>query len=221
MGYLGGPNISVSNGIATLHYVAGTKGGGISTTPQSFDKGSPSPFLAPFFVEARVLLATDPSGLDWDSVWMFSRAHESQGTRHWCEFDIQEDWEDGKGVNKLVGTLIDWTSSSRTRYEKYVNGVGVLNRHEWHNLAGSIMQDGAGNWIATWYVDGKPIYSVPAPPICTTDAMDIILGAGTHDGSPDHDMKIDWVHVWQKTGTAVQPQSGFSGANGGSNTRQD
>jgi hypothetical protein len=209
-GYLGAGRISVANGILTLHsdYTAPGSGAGITTTPQTFNKGAPSPFAAPFFAEARILMATDPSGVDWDTFWMFSRAHESQGTSEWCEYDTQEDWDDGNGTNKLVGTMIDWNNGVMNRYEDQSLGIGALNEHEWHNIAGSVMQDQNGTWVTTWYVDGKPIYSVNTPQICVTDPMDLLLGVGSHGGSPDHDMLVDWVHVWQKNGTAVKARGG-------------
>src|SRR5262249_38409150 len=136
-----------------------------------------------------------------------------------CEFDIQEDPDTDN--NQFRGTLIDWINGNATPYSDYTTGIGKLPIHEWHTIAGSIMQDPSGKWLGTFYVDGNPIYSVDAPAICTTDPEYLILGVGTHSSSPPHDMLVDWVHVWQKNGTAVTPQAGFTGANGSGSTSAD
>jgi hypothetical protein len=167
------------------------------------------------YAEARIRLnGADNDGPGFPAWWMFSKAHDDNGSAHWVERDIME-WFGYPAV-----TLHDWGAG--------VPNGGVQSDNNFHpanfdktqfHLYGQLHQDlGGGNGLVTWWVDNQFAKGIQYGPnivpfyvdangnnlgnvgdgaitgtfsIAYTDPVVLVLGSG-----PNQAMDVDYVRVW-------------------------
>jgi hypothetical protein len=157
------------------------------------------------YFEAR--MKWDVSTGAWPAFWMIPVQATWDATEA-GELDIFEGQGDAANAHTFFGTIHDWVTTNGTAVD-----VANSNAHNYYVVPGvdfSQWHTYGVLWIpgrVTWYLDDKPILSVPTYPIFDLQDYYLLLSAqeganwtaGNTSGvtASSLNLYIDWVKVWQ------------------------
>jgi len=193
-------NVTIANGALALAWTKGQKPDDTSVTTLSRDSHYYHAWRYGYF---EVRMKWDTVRGAWPAIWMLP-VQAANGATDAGELDIFEG--QGSAPHAFYGTIHEWKQQKDVRNNK---GSNVFHLPAWVDLSqfhtyGAMWTPGR----VTWYFDNEPLFSASTYPIFDSQNYYLILGSQegvnwnygdlTGVAASRFDVKVDWVHVWQK-----------------------